>query len=535
MLAAYQNLVESHGVKLSAAAWQRLRQSIDLTHWDEPSTPLDLNNCGVMALIEADGADTDLSRGMYLELAISAFTEGANLDHPLCKSHLAYLYSLYGEHTEAMQLAFPALLQDLDTGLGVLDSDSEDKPLDQPIGLVYLTPRIKGISISQRDQWQRLLEGDRLESQALILYSIALCQSQLVRYNAQGVRLLLLQAQLLGLIRDVTVPLGIYGLSIGQQESLVYLYQAYQRNPDNSGVLQALYLYYRNHPSFLETAQKWLNLGRTYYDNDPKNLHWQWAKLKPETPYTYLVFDDDILLTVEARLESIVTRVLLADYDWFEAELEFWRESLKPGMTIIDVGANAGIYAFSAAKRVGESGCVLAIEPFSACLDCLEETRRRNQFDQVKIFAGAASNYNGMIGLSLHPLSEGNQVVSQDKIVNNNDLMENVECFTLDTLIQTHNIVTVDFVKIDVEGHELEVLQGARKLITKFHPVILYENLIDDQAMNSDVPKFLQSLNYELFEYQPWLRKLLPIDLSSSSKKILNIVAIHDQSKEGFL
>ncbi|MDG2991106.1 hypothetical protein L3556_09230 [Candidatus Synechococcus calcipolaris G9] len=81
MFAAYQNFIENHGVTLSSPAWDRVKQSIDHTHWDEPSTPLDLNNCGVLALIEADGADNDLNRGMYLELAISAFMEDAKLDH----------------------------------------------------------------------------------------------------------------------------------------------------------------------------------------------------------------------------------------------------------------------------------------------------------------------------------------------------------------------------------------------------------------------------------------------------------------------
>jgi FkbM family methyltransferase len=63
--------------------------------------------------------------------------------------------------------------------------------------------------------------------------------------------------------------------------------------------------------------------------------------------------------------------------------MEFWRNSIREGMTVIDVGANAGVYTFSAAHRVGKTGKVIAIEPFSQCIQLLEETCRVNQFSWV--------------------------------------------------------------------------------------------------------------------------------------------------------
>jgi ribosomal protein L11 methylase PrmA len=63
-------------------------------------------------------------------------------------------------------------------------------------------------------------------------------------------------------------------------------------------------------------------------------------------------------------LRSIVTSVLIAEGDWFEKEMEFWRNWVKPGMTVIDVGANVGVYTFSAAVKVGSEGCVLAVDLF---------------------------------------------------------------------------------------------------------------------------------------------------------------------------
>jgi FkbM family methyltransferase len=216
---------------------------------------------------------------------------------------------------------------------------------------------------------------------------------------------------------------------------------------------------------------------------------------------------------------------LLGEGDWFESEMEFWRGWLKPGMTVIDVGANAGVYTFSAATRVGSGGKVIAIEPFPACVSYLKETCRVNEFDWVKVYGAAASDRAGQIRLSVCGASELNEVIAEDVAVEPGQAVE-VACLTLDSLIDTEQLTAVDFLKLDAEGHEINVLRGAQRLLAEFSPVILYENIAGAQGSNVEVAQFLIEHGYQLNVYQPYLQQLTALDSLNELGGQLNIVAM---------
>ena len=65
-------------------------------------------------------------------------------------------------------------------------------------------------------------------------------------------------------------------------------------------------------------------------------------------------------LAVRPRLDSITTYVLLEQETWFEKELPFLMQYLQPGMTAVDIGANAGVYSLPMARAVGPTGLVFA-------------------------------------------------------------------------------------------------------------------------------------------------------------------------------
>jgi FkbM family methyltransferase len=307
----------------------------------------------------------------------------------------------------------------------------------------------------------------------------------------------------------------------------VNLHHARQIKPAYAPVLQALYLGCRDAGN-LSNADYWLNTAKNIFLEQGGNLaEWQWTRLDIDSEITYVSFDQDLVLAVEPSFRSIVTGVLVAQGDWFERELEFWRNGIQAGMTVIDVGANAGVYTFSAAKRVGESGLVLSVEPFSQCVNYLNETCRINQLDWVKVCAGAASDRNGKAKLSLSSASELNELISEDDAqARNASSFEEVECFTLDSLIEKYEVSRVDFLKIDAEGHELQVLKGGDRLLTEFAPIILYENIAGTQGSNLPVADYLRSIGYQLFCYQPYLQNLLPVDISSDFQGGLNIIAL---------
>lgn len=91
-------------------------------------------------------------------------------------------------------------------------------------------------------------------------------------------------------------------------------------------------------------------------------------------------------------------------------------------------------------------------------------------------------------------------------------------------MLETAHLTSVNILKIDAEGHELQVLKGAEAIINQFKPTILYENIAGFQVASAEVREFLISHHYQLFTYNPLLRALLPVDPQTTSKS-LNIIA----------
>ncbi|MBU1103122.1 MAG: FkbM family methyltransferase [Nanoarchaeota archaeon] len=81
-----------------------------------------------------------------------------------------------------------------------------------------------------------------------------------------------------------------------------------------------------------------------------------------------------------------------------------------------------------------------------------------------------------------------------------------VPAFKLDTLVKKNNINDIKFIKIDVEGSELEVIRGALKTLDKFHPKIIFE-CADDEKLD-DIIEILEKMNYKVFQL-PSIRDFL--------------------------
>ncbi|MGH0030063.1 MAG: FkbM family methyltransferase [Myxococcota bacterium] len=137
--------------------------------------------------------------------------------------------------------------------------------------------------------------------------------------------------------------------------------------------------------------------------------------------------------------------------------------SLRPGDTFVDVGANVGYYTLLAAQSVGPEGRVVAFEPDPESADLLERNVRLNGFDHVVIERKAVSNAPGSIRLYLAPENKGDHRIYDD---GERESIE-VEAVTLDDYFAEpgggHR--RVDFVKVDVQGADLAVLEGMSELI----------------------------------------------------------------------
>jgi FkbM family methyltransferase len=510
----YIAFLEHLGFTLDSGIKAELTSIYAATDWEDPSTGQDWNNVGVAALIQAQSCDELSFKETLVEMAREAFAAGEP-EFPLCKVHGILLEVMLGNFVSAQAQAFNALIQ--------FQLELEKDLSNVPLGLIYFPADQCDRNIDRVGLVEQLFSATDGMQQAYRWLCQVFVQSQQIFYNQFGLRTLAIATQI-----DLTLPLnrlkyGVACLMSGQIEGLIYLHQAHCLAPTDATVLQSLYLAYKDLGQPEVAHQYWKQA------KEIEGKHSQsaatWTQASPDAEFTYLPFDQNILLAVQPNFNSIVTSVVLSEGDWFESEMEFWRNWLKPGMTVIDVGANAGVYTFSAASRVGSEGKVIAIEPFPACVGYLKETCRVNQLDWVKVYGAAASDQSGTVHLSIQGASELNEVVAGDRETLPPGQYVDVPCLTLDSLIEQENLQNVHILKLDAEGHEINVLRGCDRILSEFAPVILYENVAGSQGINLEVANFLIQNNYQLHVYRPYLQQIVTLNSLDDLNGQLNIVA----------
>ncbi len=164
---------------------------------------------------------------------------------------------------------------------------------------------------------------------------------------------------------------------------------------------------------------------------------------------------------------------------WESFALRNWVELAKKSHVILDIGANTGIYSLSA-KAVNRDARVIAIEPIARVFDKLVINNQLNGFD-IECLRLAASNVDGTAEIWEMRGDNPYSSTFHNDIFKAQDAMPViVDVRTLDSLIRERHIDHIDLVKIDVEGHEHEVLQGFLEHLGNFRPKILIEVLTDD-------------------------------------------------------
>jgi FkbM family methyltransferase len=167
--------------------------------------------------------------------------------------------------------------------------------------------------------------------------------------------------------------------------------------------------------------------------------------------------------SMELDLSDYMQRSVYAGL--YEVDDASWlRTVLKEGMTFVDVGANIGYYTALGASVVGKRGRVFAFEPDPFAFARLERFVKLNGLSQVECRPMALSNQEQKLTLFVPPKSYRNHNPSTSRYCNDMTAQE-VSAGTLDRFAETSNVGCIDLLKIDVEGHELRVLQGGQRSI----------------------------------------------------------------------
>jgi FkbM family methyltransferase len=183
----------------------------------------------------------------------------------------------------------------------------------------------------------------------------------------------------------------------------------------------------------------------------------------------------------------------------------------KEGNIVIDVGAHIGPYTLKASSLVGVNGKVLAIEADPSNYDILNRNIDLNKFTNATAVNYAAYSKEEKIKLYLPSKEEEEKesshtkynTIIQDRTHNETKFVE-VQANTLDYLLQSNGIKheKVNWIKIDVEGAEFEVLKGAKDILSKSYNISLLIEIHNLSAANTNlyepIKEFLNSYNYKI-------------------------------------
>lgn len=179
---------------------------------------------------------------------------------------------------------------------------------------------------------------------------------------------------------------------------------------------------------------------------------------------------------------------------WEKKSLELWTSLSRRSKTILDIGANTGIYSLIS-KCVNPAAEVYALEPIKRVFLKLQNNVRLNDYS-IHTIEKAASDQTGT-AVVYDTNDEHTYAVTVNENRNEADIKVTkvqINTITLDDLIKEMNIDKVDLIKLDVETHEAEVLAGYLKHIYLHRPIILIEILND--AVGEKVEKIVAPLNY---------------------------------------
>ena len=199
-------------------------------------------------------------------------------------------------------------------------------------------------------------------------------------------------------------------------------------------------------------------------------------------------------------------------------EISFFSSHFSRDMTLIDVGANVGLYTGIALSTKGFQGKILAIEPHGESRYFLQKTIERNRVtkQQSDIVACdlAASDCTGTLELHKNSQNKGDNRIYPHPLL---DEQEVVATDTLDNICQRHGVESVHFLKVDVQGAEAKVISGASNILKRSADCILMTEFwpYGLSLSGSDAMGYLETLSrlgFTLYELRKKDKGMVSID-----------------------
>lgn len=208
----------------------------------------------------------------------------------------------------------------------------------------------------------------------------------------------------------------------------------------------------------------------------------------------------------------VVAAATLAD----EPEFEVIGRLVGPGDLVVDVGAHVGIYTKILSQLVGDTGQVIAFEPLPSTYAILANNVARLRLKNVHTFNLAISDRCGTASMEVARYTQNADGSYFAKIVTDTNASGlktvQVNTTTLDLALSDVSC-PARFVKIDVEGHELQCIRGAERVVSQFHPALFVEVLSDPDSQGSPAHtlfEILRARQYKAYSFEDGILQSRP-------------------------
>jgi FkbM family methyltransferase len=189
---------------------------------------------------------------------------------------------------------------------------------------------------------------------------------------------------------------------------------------------------------------------------------------------------------------------------------KIFERMVKENSVVYDIGAHVGFYTLLASVLVGKNGKVYAFEPNPRNLNYLKKHLSINKVTNVEVVECAVSDKDGQCSFDIDKRHDLGHISETGSFI--------VKTHSLDSLVFSNQILPPDFIKIDVEGAEFQVLNGARRILKEFAPVLIMD--IHSEEIGKKCIELLTSFDYSFY----------PIE-KKSLKGATELLAIYQKGK----
>jgi FkbM family methyltransferase len=240
-------------------------------------------------------------------------------------------------------------------------------------------------------------------------------------------------------------------------------------------------------------------------------LRWEWCRMTG-TPVRLPLFD----FVIQARPSDGVGRLICYFGDRADKLFAFMKGYLKPGMTFVDVGANIGSHTLHGARLVADTGRVFSFEADPETFSLLKENVRLNCVGNAVLWNQCLSNKSGTV------IFNRNANSARSSLLHPGDSQMTLSASALDDLLPLGQ--PIDLLKIDVEGADYLVLDGARRIFANAPPRVV---VIEVTSCSGEIKDFLLSHAYRFYRFDESRSALIEVE-----SPVFETYAVHDRARQ---